>query len=124
MNLRPQDSRRVQQQMGSIYNNAAHKVLWKEVSSTTGGAPEYGIEPTVTYRQRTVDALIATPRIDEMQNSGGMILEGDLWMQLRTKPGLNDHFVWDSDTYEMVSDPTPIRLGNAIWYRFVIRRAS
>ena len=125
MVLRPQDARRLKQQRDTIFKNTGVTLVWRHYVSSSGGVPEAGIQPSEKFTSdRKIEVIIGAPTIEEFQAGGGLIAEGDASIQMRAKPSSQDQFVWEGDTYEVVSDAIPIRLGNATWWRLIVRRSA
>ena len=123
--LRPQDVKRIRTQSDLIYKNTAHKVMWYRAKERY--CRQYQLlvlKKETLFDKRQIDVLIETPNLQEMQESGGFIVEGNIWVWTRIRPRESDLFVWDGSTYEISADPTPIRLGATQWYKFICKRAS
>ena len=124
MVLRPQDARRINQQRDIIFRNTGFNIQWRRATNQAGGAPEFGIEDSQNYVTRTINVLIQTAGLQDVQQMGGTIVEGALICQARERPGPKDMFTWDGGLYEVASETTPVKIGNATWYRFALQRAS
>lgn len=122
--ISPRRARDIQQSRDVVYSNVGHSVVWKNVKSTTGGSPEYGIEPSVTYVSKTIKVLLTPPELGEIQQSGGMIVAGDIWCTMREMPDRRDYIEWQGKLYEMATEPSPVQFGNAVWYRVLLKRVG
>ncbi len=123
MGIDRQRSRIINKQRDVIMKAHAQTAIWRRLLSRSGGAPAFGIEPTTTTQDRSIELLVRAATIQEVESSGGQLIMGDLLCDAREKPDPEDMFIWDNEDYHVASSPSTIRHGNAKFYRFVIRRS-
>lgn len=124
MTLRNQQQRNIERNHGTLRDNSSKRIYWRKQKSYGVGVPEFGIENPIQFNTYAVDVIMDTPSLQQIDDAGGSILAGDFFIQMKQKPGDNDEFQYDGAIYQIVSDATITKFGNATWYSFVIRRAS
>ena len=113
MGIDRQRSRIIDKQRQNIVKAHAQSAIWRRVLSRSGGASAFGIEAVPTTQDRSVEVLVRPATIQEVDSSGGQILEGDFLCDMREKPDPEDLFMWDGQEYHAASSPSTVRLGNA-----------
>ena len=121
------DASRVRGQMQTVMSHNGETGTWRQyVSASTGTASGIygGAGVSLHYREQTITGLLAIPKFLEMQYPGGQIPAGIMQLSTDVRLGMQDEIIWRGVTYRIESDPSPVHMGDRVWWYALLSRGD